>query len=130
MSDTLSGGCLCGGVQYEISGEPSGMAHCHCTRCQRAGGAAHGTVLIVKPEDYRVVQGQDLLRKYNEEGFTARVSCSQCGSSLYHGEVFVEAGTLTVDPGMRPSMHIMVDHKASWHEITDSLPQHGEWPPS
>lgn len=126
----LQGRCLCGGVQYKVNGEPSLMANCHCTRCQRSGGAAHGTVLAVKPQDYEIVQGADLLNTYEEEGFTSRVSCSRCGSSLYHGDVFIEAGTLTVDPGMRPTMHIMVAHKAPWHTITDDLPQHAEFPPS
>jgi hypothetical protein len=29
------GGWLCGGVRYEIEGEPVVVAHCHCTDCQR-----------------------------------------------------------------------------------------------
>ena len=126
----LKGHCLCGGVQYEVTGDPTLMAHCHCTRCQHSGGAAHGTVVAVKTEDYKVTQGNDLLNRYKEDGFTTRVSCRRCGGSLYHGEVFIEAGTLTVDPGLRPTMHIMVANKAPWYEITDSLPQHAEWPPS
>ena len=125
----LEGRCLCGGVRYQVTGTPTLMAHCHCTRCQRSGGASNGTVVAVKPEDYKVVQGEDLLHRYEEEGFTPRVSCARCGSSLYHGSVFIEAGTLTTDPGMRPTMHIMVNFKAPWHEITDKLPQYGEWPP-
>ena len=126
----LKGQCLCGGVQYEVHGEPTLMAHCHCKRCQRSGGASNGTVVAVKSEDYRLVKGEDMLNRYEEDGFTSRVSCSRCGSSLYHGDIFIEAGTLTADPGCRPTMHIMVDFKAPWHEITDGLPQHGEWPPS
>ena len=125
----LQGTCLCGGVQYEVEAEPTSMAHCHCTRCQRGRGTAYGTVLIVKPEDYRVVQGQDLIRSYDEEGFTSRKFCSKCGSGLYHGDIFIEAGTLTSDPGLRPQFHIMVDNKAVWYEITDDLPQYPEWPP-
>ncbi len=125
----LQGRCLCGGVEYQVDGEPTLMAHCHCTRCQRSGGASNATVVAVKPEDYRVVQGVELLNKYDEKGFTSRVSCSRCGSSLYHGDIFIEAGTLTTDPGLRPTMHIMVEYKAPWHEITDGLPQHAEWPP-
>ncbi len=125
----MQGKCLCGGVQYEAS-DPQLMVHCHCSRCQHSSGTAHGTVVMVSPENFRITQGAELVHKYEEEPFTARVSCSNCGGNLYHGEHFIEAGTLTDDPGMRPSAHIMVDHKASWFEITDGLPQHGEWPPS
>lgn len=43
------------------------------------------------------------------------------------GEVVV--GTVDGDPGARPREHIFVGSKASWHQITDSLPQHEAWPP-
>lgn len=126
----MKGQCLCGGVQYEVNGEGSLMVHCHCSRCQRKSGAAHGTVIVVKPEQYRITKGEELIQRYEEDGFTTRVSCGNCASSLYHGEVFFEAGTLTVDPGMRPTAHIMVAYKAPWHTITDDLPQHAEFPPA
>ena len=126
----FQGQCLCGGVKYEVNGEGSLMVHCHCTRCQRSGGAAHGTVIAVKPEDYKIVQGEDLLNRYEEADFTTRVSCRKCGGSLFHGETFIEAGTLTADPVMRPTAHIMVAFKAPWHTITDDLPQHAGFPPS
>ena len=132
MTDQLRGGCLCGGVQYEVEGTPSLMASCHCTLCQRLGGGAHSTVLLAKREDFRLVKGQELLRTYSEDGFASRTSCTACGSKLYGeapGNVFIAAGTLSDDPGMRPQLHIMVDYKAPWHEITDALPQFPEWPP-
>lgn len=124
----LQGQCLCGGVQYEVDGAGLLMVNCHCTRCQRKSGAAHGTVIQVKPEDYRITKGDDLVHRYEEDGFTTRVPCRTCGGGLYHGETFIEAGTLTADPGMRPSAHIMVAYKAPWHTITDDLPQHDEFP--
>jgi hypothetical protein len=36
----------------------------------------------------------------------------------------VPAGSLDDDPGTRASEHIHVGSKASWYEITDSLPQY------
>ncbi|MDQ6957621.1 MAG: hypothetical protein Q9M24_00745 [Mariprofundaceae bacterium] len=33
---TLRGSCLCGSVQYEISGEIVRFYHCHCGRCRKA----------------------------------------------------------------------------------------------
>ena len=41
----------------------------------------------------------------------------------------VTLGTVDGDPGARPSAHIFVGSKAPWHDITDTLPQHPEWPP-
>ena len=27
------------------------------------------------------------------------------------------------DPGIKPDKHILIEHRASWHEIEDDLPQ-------
>ncbi len=29
------GSCFCGGVQFEVSGEPAGMGYCHCESCRQ-----------------------------------------------------------------------------------------------
>ena len=33
-----AGGCLCGGVRYEIRGELRDVVACHCSQCARASG--------------------------------------------------------------------------------------------
>ncbi len=128
----IEGGCLCGNIRYEID-DPQTMGHCHCTRCQRCGGAAHATVIATDRDHFRLVAGEDSLSTFREEGFGDRGFCSNCGSSLYGeggGAVYVEAGGLREDPGVRPSFHIFVADKACWHNINDDLPQHQGWPPS
>jgi hypothetical protein len=41
----------------------------------------------------------------------------------------IPAGTLDVDPGVRPSVNIFVASKAPWHEITDELPRWDQFSP-
>ena len=48
---------------------------------------------------------------------------------IEHDEVCIAAGGIDGDPGVRPSRHIFVGSKAPWYEITDTLPQHQEFPP-
>lgn len=108
------------------------MGHCHCSRCRRFTGAAHSTWLAVAPDDFSLAAGDDLIATYGEGRFAERTFCSRCGSSLYArlGQtVYVEAGTLDADPGLRPRLRIMVAHKAAWDEIGDELAQFPEWPP-
>src|SRR5688572_30210881 len=38
MSDVYAGGCACGAIRYEISGEPLFQNHCQCRDCQRKSG--------------------------------------------------------------------------------------------
>jgi hypothetical protein len=37
-----TGGCLCGAVRYEVTGEPLRNGVCHCTYCQKRTGSAFG----------------------------------------------------------------------------------------
>jgi hypothetical protein len=127
----MTGRCLCKGVRYEITEAPTVMANCHCTRCQHFGGGGYSTVVVTSPEHLRITQGEELLGVYSEEGFGDRVFCSKCGSSLYargEGAIYVEAGTLEQDPGLRPQFHMMTAYKAPWVQITDDLQQFPEYP--
>lgn len=60
--------------------------------------------------------------------------CQECGSTLAGTEqgrvTSITLGTVQGDPGIQPSHHIFVGSKASWHQITDALPQFIERPPS
>ena len=56
--ESLTGGCLCGAVRYEISGEPVWSAHCHCRSCQKALGASFATWSKVKAENFAVTRGR------------------------------------------------------------------------
>ena len=128
------GSCLCGGVQYEISGEIKLMANCHCSMCRKHHGAPYATFVGVDTADFRWVKGEDLLVRYASSPGHTRGFCRVCGSSLPdpHPEAesfFLPAGTLDDDPGVRPAAHIFVASKAPWLEIEDELPQFDEYPP-
>ena len=133
MPESIRGSCLCGGVRYDVEGAPETMVNCHCSRCRKFTGAAHETILLLQPGQFRVLQGEDMVKTYKSEGFADRMFCSACGSSLYckgQDKVLLEAGTLDGDPGVRPQVHIQVAYKAPWHEIADDLPQFPELPPT
>ena len=48
--ETLSGGCLCGAVRYEIEHKPKAVCTCHCTDCQRLTGSAFSMAILVPAE--------------------------------------------------------------------------------
>jgi hypothetical protein len=133
----LTGGCLCGGVRYEL-GEPLGPAsYCHCTRCQRRTGTAASASVRTAAGALRVVAGEGLLRSWQPEDGNPKVFCSVCGSHLWAedrsspGVYFVRLGSFDTDPGVRPSFHQFVDYAASWEPIPDDgLPRYGERRPA
>ena len=132
MPDRLRGRCLCGEVEYELCGRLSVMGHCHCLRCRRFGGTSYHTWIEVHPRNFRLLRGTELLFSFFEEGFTERFFCRQCSSGVYGdsgGFIYIDAGTLDGDPGIRPQVHIYVASKAPWVEITDELPRFDVGPP-
>lgn len=130
----VKGSCLCGGVQYEIDGEISLMANCHCSMCRKHHGAPFATFVSADSSGFRWAKGEDLLVRYQSSPGHTRAFCRVCGSSLPDPDpgaasFFLPAGTLDDDPGTRPAAHIFVASKAPWVEISDQLPQFDEYPP-
>jgi hypothetical protein len=134
----LTGGCLCGGVRYEIS-EPLGTAsYCHCTRCQRRSGTAASAQARVAPGSFRIVAGEELVRCWEPGGGGfAKCFCSACGGALWSRSpvdpqvVSVRLGTFDADPGVRPEYRQYVAYAAAWEPIPDDgLPRHDESRPA
>ena len=129
----ISGGCLCGGVRFEIDAVVGPFELCHCPRCRKASGSAFVAGLGVRSEDFRLLSGRDLIRHYEapirERPPPYRTSfCSRCGSPVPDPPpdaawFEIPAGCLDDDPGCRPDRHIFVECGSPWYEIADDLPQ-------
>ena len=132
-SDPIRGSCLCGGIAFEVSGRPIGMAYCHCSRCRKAGGLAN---VLVAARDFRWVRGAELVKRYTPEPpwNLVRCFCEVCGTYLGEPETHPKAFSLSAhtfddDPRVRPILHEQTDAKPAWYEITDGLPQYPGAPP-
>jgi len=131
---TFRGSCLCGSVQYEISGDPQKFYHCHCLRCRKASGTGHASNLLIKPGAIKWSKGEDLIKAYKipEAKRFTRCFCSVCGSAVprYVKEtdfIVIPAGSLDSDPTIRPQARIFWDSRASWSCGGDGLPVHSEY---
>lgn len=128
---------MCGGVAFEMTGEPVRVNHCHCSRCRKTRGTANATNLLLPLAGVRFVRGEELLSSYKppEARFYTHVFCRVCGSTMPRLDqgrqlAIVPMGSFDDDPGARPERHIFVDSKASWDEIIDQLPQFPGPPPN
>jgi hypothetical protein len=117
----VSGRCLCGSVTYQSNAEPTFTAVCHCTHCQRSGGAF--SVNLGMPAESVQVSGATLAN-YEDMGTSGnglnRMFCSKCGSAvatdakLFPGVLFIKAGTLDDSSWVKPGLHIWTDSAQSW----------------
>ena len=137
QEEAISGSCLCGAVTYQFQGEPRGFQYCHCSRCQKVSGSAHGSIMFVKPEQFKWLSGEALVTRFEvpEAEFYASCFCSKCGSSLPWevkgaNNIAIPAGTLDQDPGIKPRRNIFYGSRADWFESSGDLKCFSEGPTS
>jgi hypothetical protein len=129
----LTGGCMCGGVRFEV-GEPLvSSGYCHCTRCQRRTGTAAAVSGRIVPGSLRITSGEELIRSFDPPDGFSKLFCSACGSALWSRSpddpdvISVRLGAFDDDPGIRPSYRQYVAYAAAWEPIPDDgLPRYPE----
>ncbi len=132
QQDEMAGGCLCGAVRYAISTPLRTVAHCHCTMCRRASGAAVATWAAVAKEGLSVTKGEAAV--YVSSASAVRKFCANCGAQLFFDYVkpgrwsFVSVGTLDRPERATPALHIWTSNRIPWLHLDDGLPEHAEEP--
>src|SRR4051794_17369473 len=122
----LTGGCLCGGVRYEITEPLTKASYCHCTRCQRRSGTAASANAEVPPGALRITSGEELVRAWTppDQGWD-KCFCSACGSALWSQDREdpdrrgVRLGTLDDAPGVPFPPRQFVAYAAPWEAIPE-----------
>jgi hypothetical protein len=101
MSQPIKGSCLCQAVKYQFHGPGYAFQYCHCSRCRKFTGSAHGSNIIIDPKNFEWLSGEDMVGRfeYPEAKHFATCFCRNCGSSLpwmsQSGiSVVIPAGTL------------------------------------
>jgi hypothetical protein len=133
---TVRGGCLCGGVRYDVELPFSDANYCHCSRCRKHSGAEASVQARAPREQFTLISGKELIRVYEPDDGAVRAFCSVCGSSLFGrrwpegDEIAIRMGTLDDDPEIRPEFRTVVDDRAPWAELPDDgIPGYAEGHP-
>ena len=128
---SATGGCLCGGVRYEVSGPLRDVVVCHCRRCRRTHG--HAAAYSACADAALVFDAAGGLRWYEADG-RSRGFCGHCGASLFWraggGETTsIAAGTLDEPTGLRTIAQIHTADAGDYYEIAGGGVRHdGELP--
>jgi hypothetical protein len=128
MNATLhSGGCRCGAVRFEASGEPISVGYCHCTDCRRATGAPVSAFVGFRAEEVHL--GGGTLRIF-ENGAVTRSFCNVCGSPIAYldqrleGRSYFMLGAMDRPGDYRPTLHAYVREQLPYVHMPDGLPRH------
>lgn len=127
-SPVARGACLCGAVRFAATLPSKWVAHCHCTRCQRAHGAAFVTWVGMEASRVEVIDPRDALRWFGTEGAGERGFCATCGSTLFFraprwpGELHLARALFTDPVDRAPQLHAYYDTHVDWTTVDDGLP--------
>ena len=136
MSVKISGSCLCGEVEYDVSGEPVRFYHCHCERCRKATGTGHASNLLMTPvTSITWTKGESFLGSYKvpEAERFYNCFCTKCGSPMPRivpelDAVLIPAGSLDSEPPIPPQGRIFWDSRVDWSCESGELPTYAEYP--
>ncbi len=123
----VKGSCLCGGVEFELSGTLRNSVACHCVQCRKTSGH-YVSATQVGPEQLTLIK-DETLQWYRSSPPAERGFCNTCGSSLFwrhdndRGAISVMSGTLDAPTGIHTEKHIFVADKGDYYDIADGLPQ-------
>jgi len=106
-----SGSCLCGGVQFQVVGEPARVGLCHCKDCRKTSGSAFHAYAVWPRQAF---QATGITSSYGARSF-----CPTCGSRVPfvgEDEAEVTIGSLDVAPteGLVPSYELWIGRRESW----------------
>lgn len=126
----IKGGCFCGLVRYEATGEPLHETNCHCSICRRTSGAAFVTWFTVQRASFRFVRGTPT--EFQSTDKAARRFCPRCGTHLTfeHRDLpdEIDVSTCSLDDSNRlpPKQHIHTSSRLDWIKLADGLPEYRE----
>jgi hypothetical protein len=129
MNESLTGGCSCRSVRYEITKQPMFVHCCHCHLCQQQTGSAFITHVFTETEHIEFSSGT--LKLYEGETGSGKPHqverCEKCSvaiRSFYHGHkgfCLVKGGTLDNPSSIEPNLHLFTQNKVPWIEIPDGV---------
>ncbi|KAI0521625.1 Mss4-like protein [Xylaria bambusicola] len=141
-SETITrGSCLCGKIQYEITGKLDNNNMCWCISCRKVTGSVAMANTWCMKENFKLLQGEDSLKIYFDRscdsgGCIERGFCTSCGSTMisenrekFPGAYIVPVGSMDIDPSTAdwaPKAEYYVKRKVPWIETPDNTTKYTE----
>ena len=122
------GGCCCGKVRYEATGQSMLVELCHCRSCRHAVGAPLMAWAAFQRDEFTITTGDSTA--YESSPGLERTFCGRCGTSLtladdrFPEEIYVSVSSFDDAEKLPPEFHIWRSHRLSWLETADTLPRY------
>lgn len=126
----ITGGCMCGAVRYETTGESLRVINCHCESCRKHTGAPATTLAVYQVQQVKF--SGDERKIYKSSPSVGRAFCAECGTPLTWETDFGDLGPVCALPistfddpnALIPTAHSFYSERITWFDIADNLPRY------
>ncbi len=127
---SITGGCLCGAVRFEIDQPPIDTNYCHCRMCQQFTGAPVVAATTFPRDAVRFTHGEP--KYYKSSLIAERGFCGDCGSGLVYSPIVARwsdwlgifTASLDNAADFAPAWHLGVESQMiPWLDLHDDLPR-------
>src|SRR5688572_23409679 len=143
---SLTGGCTCRAIRYELRSAPIFVHCCHCRWCQRETGSAFVINAMLEADRVVLTAGTpNVVLTPSNSGKGQKISrCPTCCVAVWSNYAggrdairFVRVGTLDEPDRLPPDIHIFTASKQPWVVLPEGVPAVPEyyearnyWPPA
>ncbi len=123
---TVTGGCFCKRVLFEVEGPEKYACFCHCESCQHAAGAPVVAWATYARDTFKVTCGE--VHWHESSPGVTRGICRNCGTSLTYennkrpGEIDLTLNCLDDPTAPALKAHIWTEDRQPWLLVNDGLP--------
>jgi hypothetical protein len=116
----LKGSCICGNIEYKITGFARNIINCFCKQCRKTSGHYIAATRVSK--NNLKLNKKSTLSWFESSPDVFRGFCNQCGSSLFwennkSNEISIMAGTLDLPTGLKTIKNIFEDSASDYCKI-------------
>ena len=131
-----TGGCSCGAVTFEATGDPGMVIQCHCLECQKSSGAGHVPFAgYPAPQVSVKVPTKSWPYKADSGATASRYFCAECGSVVYGtttsfpGLMAIRLGAMADSSAFEPQMAVYTKRLQKWDHDLQGKPAFETMPP-
>ncbi len=136
MDHSISGGCLCGQIRYNVLEKDLAGTYCHCTDCQKTTGSAFIFVFPMEPDKFILTNGtpNSHSRTADSGNKVTNNFCSSCGTTVFFGNIespnyiWVQSGTLDKPEIVKAEQQIWTKRRLPWCNIDSGILSYKENP--
>ena len=127
-NQSLTGGCICGQVKYQIIDKPLFTQACHCKDCKVLTGSSYVENSSIL-ENTLIVEGEvsSTELKAGSGASYKTYFCTKCGNYVYAdydsavGRLTVRTKTLDNSEKFPPQVHIFTKDKDPWLNLSEDV---------